>query len=113
MNKVLLLAGLVTVATVPAAFATEEANCTAVSDRHVGAQARVETVVPVAPPAAASTMPNSTTTTDADGRAHKDTMDAPAVAATAPSSRTHARKHPRTIEAGVPDSVLIGDTGTL
>lgn len=107
MNKVLVLAGLITAVTAPAAFATEDPNCTAVSDRQLGAQARIEQMAPVATPA-----PNASPVTDADDRAHKDTAVSPAVAAT-PPPRTHARKHPRAIEAGVPDSVLIGDTGTL
>lgn len=108
MNKVLVLAGLITAAAAPA-FATEDTNCTAVSDRHLGAQARVEQIAPVA---AAAPMSSALPVTDADERPHKDTAVSPAVAATSPP-RTHARKHPRTIEAGVPDSVLIGDTGTL
>lgn len=109
MNKVLVLAGLITAATAPVAFATEDPNCPSVSDRHLGAQARVEQIAPTAAPAGAS---NGLPVTDADERPHKDTAVSPAVAAT-PAPRTHARKHPRAIEAGVPDSVLIGDTGTL
>ena len=92
--KLLVMAGLISVVAAPAAFATEETNGMAVSERHVGAQARAD-------------QPFG----DTDVRQHKDTFD-PAVAATAPP-RQHARKHPRTIEAGVPDSVLIGDTGAL
>jgi len=108
--KTLILVGLLTAATAPAAFATEDANCPVDNERHVAtAQAHSDAQPPDAQrshketwmPAALADMPIA---------AAAPASNAPAVP---PPPRQRVQKHPRTIEAGVPDSVLIGGSGAL
>ena len=103
--KLWILVGLMTAAAAPAAFATEDTTPVD-SDRRVGAAAHSDATIQ-------------------DGRPRKETLMAPSAVAestwTAPPApapaaapqRQRSRKHPRGMDAGVPDSLLIGGSGAL
>jgi len=105
--KLWILVGLLTAAAAPAAYATEETTPTAESDRHVGAAAHSDATPLDARPRKETLMMTPSALAESTW-----TAPPPApVAAPAPTPR--ARKHPRPMEAGVPDSMLIGGSGAL
>ena len=101
--KVWVLAGILVAASAPAAFASE-LPCTPDTGRRAAEQPRAENVqAPAATPAPAP----------APALPRKETLALPAAATESTTLRHHARKHPRAVQAGVPDSVLIGESGAL
>ena len=105
--RLYILVGLLAAAGATPAFATEDANCPVDSEHHTAAQTH-------------AAAPNDTQ------RSHKETWMMPAAVAETPVAapattiapvtapvRQHARKHPRSMEAGIPDSVLMDGSGAL
>ena len=108
--KLWLWIGFLSAVTAQAAFASEVAACSTDPEHGVGEQSRIASQLAL--PIEGAACPDAPIATLLV-RSLKESLMTPEALAERERVRAHTRKHPRTLQAGVPDSVLIDGSGAL